>query len=270
MVNKLLQVIVLFALIFSCVPNKKSLMLQNQDTDLYGPAPKDTLLRTHDIIPDDYKLQHEDVVSIQISSLTPKEYDFFSQGLPQNQINIGGTRQGGGALYGYLIDANGEVEFPVVGKVKLGGFTVYEAEEKIRTIAEEYLEEPVVRVRLLNFRFVVIGEVSGRAVTLNTYNNRMSMMEAIGLAKGLSEMADMSNVKIVRQEENIAKVYYVNLLDEKFIQSPLYYVHPNDVIIVPPLKQKPFRNYFEQNLALILSSLSLLAVVLNLIAIFNK
>ena len=270
MIKRLLQIIVLFAMIFSCVPNKKSLMLQHPDTDLYGPAPKDTLLRTLDIIPDEYKLQHEDVLSIQISSLTPKEYDFFSQGLPQNQINIAGSRQGGGALYGYLIDANGEVEFPVVGRVKLGGLTVYEAEEKIRAIAEEYLEEPVVRVRLLNFRYTVIGEVTGKATTVNTYNNRMSMMEAIGLVKGLTEMADMSNVKLVRQEGDVAKVYYVNLLDENFIRSPLYYVHPNDVIIVPPLKQKPFRNYFGQNLALVLSSLSLLAVVLNLVAIFKK
>ena len=90
-------------------------------------------------------------------------------------------------------------------------------------------------------------------------------MEAIGLAGGLGELADLQNVKVVRQLENVASIHYINLLDEDFITSPFYYVHPNDVIIVPPLKQRPFRNYFGENLALIVSSLSLLLLVVGLI-----
>ena len=92
-------------------------------------------------------------------------------------------------------------------------------------------------------------------------------MEAIGLAGGLGELADLKNVKVVRQHENTVSVHYVNLLEEEFIESPYYYVHPNDVIVVPPLKQRPFRNYFGENLALIVSTLSLLILVLNLIRI---
>ena len=92
-------------------------------------------------------------------------------------------------------------------------------------------------------------------------------MEAIGLAGGLGELADLKKVKVARQHENTVRVHYVNLLEEEFIESPYYYVHPNDVIVVPPLKQRPFRNYFGENLALIVSTLSLLILVLNLIRI---
>ena len=266
MIKKCLPALLMAIFIFSCVSNKKILYLQ-EDTDLYGPAPKDSVLRIYNIQPYEYHLQHEDVLSIQISSLTPKEYDFFSQGLPQGQVNISSGRQGGGALYGYLIDKNGEVEFPVVGKVKFAGLTIYEAENMVQEMASEYLEDPVVKVRLLNFRFTVIRDVTGESI--NTYNNRLSMMEAIGLAGGMGEMADLKNVKVVRQHEAVAQVHYVNLLEENFIESPFYYVHPNDIIIVPPLKQRTFRNYFGENLGLIVSSLSLLILVLNLIAI-NK
>lgn len=261
MIKRFLPVLVLMVLIFSCVSNKKILYLQ-EETDLYGPAPKDSVLRSYEIKPYEYHLQHEDVLSIQISTLTPKEYDFFSQGLPQSQGNMGSMRGGSGAIHGYLIDKNGEIEFPVVGKVHFAGLTIYEAEDMVQEISSEYLEEPVVKVRLLNFRFTVIRDVTAEAI--NTYNNRLSMMEAIGLAGGMGELADLSNVKIVRQHEDIAQVHYVNLLEENFMDSPFYYVHPNDVIIVPPLKQRTFRNYFGENLGLIVSSLSLLLLVLNL------
>ncbi len=264
MIRKLLSATLLAITIFSCVPNKKVLYLQ-ESTDLYGPAPKDSVLRVYDVSDYEYHLQHEDALSIQISTLTPKEYDFFSQGLP-NSSGTTSTRQGAGAIYGYLIDKNGEIEFPVVGKVKFAGLTIYEAEDMVQNMAKEYLEEPVVKVRLLNFRYTVVGETGSRGETINTYNNRLSMMEAIGLAGGFGELADLKNVKVVRQQENVASIHYVNLLEEGFISSPFYYVHPNDIIIVPPLRQRSFRNYFGENLGLIVSSLSLIILVLNLIS----
>ena len=263
---RFVAVIFIGFLMYSCVSNKKILYLQG-DTDLQKNIPVDSVLRDYNIQLYDYKLQHEDVLSIQISSLTPKEYDFFSLGLPQNSVNF--SSQNAGALHGYLIDADGNIEFPVVGKVKLAGLTVYEAEKKIKNIAEDYLEEPVVRVRLLNFRFTVVGEVGGGrgggGQVVNTYNNRISIMEAIGLAGGLTDLADRKNVKIIRQQGNDAKVFYVDLLQEDLVMSPYYYLHPNDIIVVPPLKQRPFRQYFGPNLSLIISSLSLFILVLNLL-----
>ena len=85
------------------------------------------------------------------------------------------------------------------------------------------------------------------------------------MAGGFTDLADKANVKVIRQGHGKAEVYYLNLLDEKFINSPFYYMNQNDVIIVPPLKQRPYQVYFGKNLALIISSVSLLLIVLNLI-----
>ncbi|HBH23887.1 MAG TPA: polysaccharide export protein [Cytophagales bacterium] len=246
----------------SCVSNKKINYVQSE-YDLYGPAPKDSVLSSYEVPVDPYRLQHEDAISIQISSLTPEEYDFFSLGLPDDNMMMGGM-QNMGSLRGYLIDEEGNIEFPVVGKVYLKGLTIYEAEKKIQDIATEYLEEPVVRVRVMNYRYTMLGEVR-REGTYNVFNNRISILEAIGNSGGMGELADRSNVKVIRQYGELAKVHYVNLLDDNLIESPFYYLHQNDIIIVPPLRQRPFRNYFAENLGLIVSSLSLLLLVLNLL-----
>ena len=81
----------------------------------------------------------------------------------------------------------------------------------------------------------------------------------------LSHRADKSNIKVVRQGEGRAEVYYINLLEEDFVDSPYYYMNQGDIIIIPPLKQRPYQVYFGKNLALVISSVSLLILVLNLI-----
>ena len=91
------------------------------------------------------------------------------------------------------------------------------------------------------------------------------MLEAIGLAGGFTDLADKSNVKIIRQTRDHAEVYYLNLLAEDFVASPYYYLNQNDVIVVPPLKQRPYQVYFGKNLALVISSLSLLLIVISLV-----
>jgi len=245
----------------SCVTNKKYLYLQKEDINVKD-LPKDSVVRTYDLQSYDYRIQPEDNLSVRFESLTPQEYDIFNRSMGQQQNQ--NLNQNNALLMGDLVDPQGELVFPVLGRVKVAGLTLYEIQNKLQALADQYLESPTVKVRLLNFRFTILGEANSEG-TLTLGNNRVNFMEAIGLAGGLTDLADKKNIKLIRQVDGEVNVRYINLLDEQFVQSPEYYVHQNDILIIPALRQRPYRKYFSQNLSLIISSLSLLLITVNLI-----
>ena len=112
---------------------------------------KDSVLRTYNLDDFVYHLQPEDIISVQFFSLTPEEFNFFA--LKQNQGQGGNNfgQPGNALVNGYLIDENGEVEFPVVGKINISGLTIFEAQNKIQVVSDQYLENPIVEVRLLSY-----------------------------------------------------------------------------------------------------------------------
>lgn len=242
----------------SCITNKKVTYVQKDD--LHEEVPLDSVVRSYQLQDYEYRVQSEDILSVRVESLTDEEFDFLS---------MTGNRAGGGnlqnqSLFGFLVDEEGMIEFIDEGKVRVAGLTIFEIQDRLQDIAAKYLEQPVVRVRLLNFRFTVLGEVNSEGV-MNSFNNRVSILEAIGLAGGLGELADRSQLKLIRQKGDTTEVAYVNLLDEDLMRSPYYYVHQNDVLVVPPLKQRPFRRYFGQNLSLFVSTISTVLLIVTLI-----
>lgn len=257
-----LQLFLVALVLSSCVTNKKYVYLQKDDVNVRD-LPKDSVVRSYDLQTYEYRIQPEDNISVRFESLTPQEYDIFNRNMLQGQQNQNLT-QGNALLIGELVDPAGEIAYPVIGKVKVAGLTVYEAQNKLQEIADKYLESPIVKVRLINFRFTLLGEANAEG-TVILPNNRIGFIEAIGLAGGLSDLADKRNIKLIRQENGKAEVRYINLLDEAFINSSEYYVHQNDILIVPALRQRPYQTYFGKNLSLIISSLSLLLITLTLI-----
>lgn len=249
-------------LMASCVTNKKYVLLQKDDVNVKD-LPKDTIVRNYELQNYEYHIQPEDIISVRFESLTPQEYDIFNRNIMAQQMQQN-LNPGNAMLIGELVDPQGEIVYPVIGKVKVAGLTVYEIQNKLQAIADQYLEAPVVKVRLINFRFTILGEAKKEG-TVTLGNNRVSYIEAIGLAGGLTDLADKKNLKLIRQINGKAEVRYLNLLDENFINSPEYYVYQNDILIVPALRQRPYQTYFGKNLTLVISSLSLLLITITLI-----
>src|SRR6478736_5130165 len=192
----------------SCVTNKKVLYLQKEGDLKKKKNPPDTAVRDYTLVDFNYKIQPNDIISVRYQSLTAKEFDFTQQNSQQN-TGISATI-GGALLLGDLVDENGEIPVPVVGRVKVAGLTIFQIQDTIQQIANRYLEGPIVKARLLNYRSTILGEVNKEG-SLTYNNNRVSLMEAIGLAGGLTDLADRSNVKLLRQTGSTAEVHYVNL-----------------------------------------------------------
>jgi polysaccharide biosynthesis/export protein len=250
----------------SCVPNRKIVYLQKDDLKNRKEIPRDTILRTHPLKIQEYRIQPLDNLMINFETLS-KEQDSFDFLSKLSTVSRGGAGAGASpnlaALNGILVNTAGEIEYPVLGKFNVGGLTLFQAQDSIRKIAMQYIPDVVVRVRMLNFRYTVLGEVNQEGTVISP-NTRLTFSEAVGLSGGLTELADRSLVKVLRQNGGTTEVFYINLLDEQFTESPYYFVQQNDVIIVPPLKQRPFRKYFTSNLAVITSSISFVLFIITL------
>jgi polysaccharide biosynthesis/export protein len=252
----------------ACVPNKKIVYLQKDDLKRRKDIPKDTILRSHQLKISEYHIQPLDILSVNFETLEKDDerQSFIARLSTRSSSGGGGGSSGGGAgsmLNGVIVDTEGDIEYAILGKIHVGGMTLFEAQDTLRKITAQFVPDVIVRVRMLNFRFTVLGEVNGESTTVS-HNTRLTMMEAIGLAGGFGELADRSHVKIVRQNGSQADIFYVNLLEEKYIESPFYYVQQNDVIIVPPLKQRPFRKYFVGNLGVITAAISFVVLIATL------
>lgn len=248
----------------ACVPAKKLMYLQQGDElKRRKDIPKDSILRTHQLDIQEYRIQPLDILSIRFETLSDENdaFDFLSRLSAQggSTSNIAA----GAAASGLVVNTAGEIEFAVLGNIKVAGLTIFQVQDTIQSIAAQYIPDVIVRVRMLNFRFTVLGEVNGEQ-TVTSATTRLTMMEAIGQAGGLSELADRSHVKVIRQNGDKTEIFYVNLLKEEYLESPYYYIQQNDVLIVPALKQRTFRRYFTGNLAIITSTISFVLLIYTL------
>jgi polysaccharide biosynthesis/export protein len=243
----------------SCVSNRKIVYLQKDDVNKKDIV-KDSVLRTYQLTIEEYKIQPLDILSIRLESLTEEEFNFMAKLYPSQ---VGGGQGQNLLVNGFLVDNNGEVEFPIVGKVKFQGLSIFDAQDKLQEVFKPFLKNPVARVRLLNFRFTVLGEVNQERQVISD-NTRVTLLEAIGLSGGLTDLSDRANIKIIRQQGEKSQVFYMNLLEESLIESDHYYIQQNDIIIVPALRQRPFRKYLVQNVALVVSTVSIILLAINL------
>ncbi len=187
----------------------------------------------------DYKLQPRDILYITAKAMNSdgKIEDFLSSSGTMGGSQVQG--EGGGYLYGYDVNIDGDILIPVIGKIRVAGFSLSEARNIIQANIEKVYKNTTVECKLLSFKFTVIGEVRGPGTYVN-YNNYLTVLEAIGRAGGVGDFGNRNRVLVVRPGDGGSKTYRINLQEKSLLTSEAYFLLPNDVVIVEPMKQKIF------------------------------
>jgi polysaccharide biosynthesis/export protein len=196
---------------------------------------KDTSFRKSVFIAESV-IQKNDLLSINITSasLDPKIDVLYNQQILQS---VGGGSALGGQIGGYLVDVNGNIELPRIGKIHAEGLKKSELEEVIKSKLEGELNQPNVTVRFMNFRITVLGEVGAPGV-LNIPTERLSILEAVGMAGGVTEFGQIKNVKILRENNGVRELGVLDLTSQEIFTSPYYQLQQNDVVLVDQTKYK--------------------------------
>jgi len=180
-----------------------------------------------------YLLQVGDLISVQISTVTNQQHDFFNK----EQTSNSNLMVQNPYLYGYLIKEGGFLDLPSLGKIKSEGFTLRELENIIRQIAISYFEKPIVKLNIINFEISVLGAVNnpGNYMVVNPEAN---VLYALSLANYMTEFGNLKKIKILRNDNDANRIFYVDLTDIKTLNNPNFMLQPNDVIYVPQLNKR--------------------------------
>lgn len=181
-------------------------------------------------------IQPNDLLHIYVESATPESAIQFNQETNQ-QITAGNTKSGNVSRMGYLVNQDGDIVFPILGRLHVGGMTHRELAAMLeqRLIAEGYITDPVVTVRLLNFKVSILGDVA-HPTTLQVDGERITIFEALSMAGDLTIYGQRKNVTIVREENGVRTIGTLDLTSKDVFKSPYYYLHQNDMVYVEPNK----------------------------------
>lgn len=185
----------------------------------------------------EYRLQVNDILSIRVMGLDDATSRFFNV---ENQANGATLTDAGMYVNGYSVDKNGQVQLPTVGKIKVQGLTVGEAQDLVQRKINEFFTNATVILKMVNWRVSILGAVP-RAGAYQVYNNQITILDALALAGGPDEFADKSHVTLMRQSDRGVQALYVDLSGTQVLSSEYYYLLPNDIIYVPALRARPGR-----------------------------
>ena len=188
----------------------------------------------------DARIMPKDEITISVNTLTPEAANVFNLTL-QNSYSGGTIANNRGQLMPYLVDNDGYINFPVLGKLKVVGLSVRECEQMIAKRIRPYMaeaENPVVTVRMSSYTVTVLGEV-GRPGIINVGKEKISILEALAQAGDATIYGIRNPVKLIREDANGKREFhYLNLNDADILNSPYYYLQQNDIVYVEPRKQK--------------------------------
>jgi polysaccharide biosynthesis/export protein len=214
----------------------------------------------------DLKIRPDDLISITVTSLNPESNALFNRG---EIIPVGNASSYRNvytapiaAKEGYLVDREGYISFPVLGRVQLAGLTKAEARTKLMNQLSEYLKEPLVNIQFLNFKVTVVGEVNNPS-SFTVPTEKISVLEALGLAGDMTVHGKRENVLVIREADGIRTATRLNLNSMEVFNSPYFYLQQNDVVYVEPDNMKRMQAKTNNRaIALTSSAISLITVLI--------
>jgi polysaccharide export outer membrane protein len=202
----------------------------------------------------------DDILGISVSSLNSDASAVFNYNLK----TVSGLNQttSNNPVVGYLVDENGQIQVPYIGNMKVGGLTLSQIRVQLQKQLQEYLKEPVVNVRLINFKLSVMGDVL-RPGVYPVEGQHISIPEALTMAGDLNITAMRTNVTLIREIDGKRKYIPIDLTSKRLFNSPYYYLKTNDIIYVQPGKNKfaSVDNSY-RNIGILLSALSIVVILL--------
>lgn len=255
---KLLYILLLVSM-FGCRSSKELIYLKDVESNevIKGLSPQNS----------EPRLRSGDILFISIKSTSPEVNMLYN---PESNMEVNSyasyqkfTSPSGSYLYGFEIGKDENLNLPMLGKVKAAGFSQSEIELIIQKKADETLKDAIVKVKLLNFKVTVMGEVKNPGVYYN-YSNNINVIEALAMANGNTDFATIRNVMVVRSSSEGNKTFMLDLTSKDIYSSAGFYLQPNDNIIVRPDKHKNVQ-LNSQAYSLILSSASVLIAVLGFV-----
>ena len=220
----------------------------------------------------DAKIMPKDLLTITVNTTDPEAAAPFNLTV-QSSINAARTTTltQQPTLQQYLVNNEGNIDFPVLGTLHIGGLTKSEAEDLIREKLKPYLREtPIVTVRMTNYKISVLGEVA-RPGTFTVSNEKVNVLEALAMAGDMTIWGMRNNVKLVREDATGKReIVYLDLNDADIVTSPYYYLQQNDILYVTPNKTKSKNSDIGQSTSLWFSATSILVSIASLLVTILK
>jgi polysaccharide export outer membrane protein len=246
-------------LLSSCFTQRKAESNHNYLEDVKDTSFKKNVFSAEPII------QKSDLLSIQVySAATDPNVDRLYN-LPVLNSG-GGASSGQGQLSGFLVDQQGNIEYPRIGVIHAEGLTKAELADVIKTKLSRELTNPSVIIRFLNFRVSVLGEVGSQGV-LNIPSERVNILEAIALAGGVTDYGKIKEVKVWRETNGVRQFGVVDLTSKELFASPYYQLQQNDVVLVDKTRYKlrqTEQTRISQQLGFALSIITSIALLYNI------
>lgn len=242
----------MFGLIISSCAKREEL--------IYFQGNQQSITKYEEHIP---KIQSSDMLAISVSAADIKATEPFNQ-LSVYQMNSG--MQNNPYAKFYTVDKNGEINYPIIGKIKVGGFTRIEAENILKDKLSKYIVNPGVNINFNNFKISVLGEVS-KPGYFSVQNERVTILEALGMAGDITINGVRKNIMVIREQNGEKKTYSVDITSKDILDSPVYYLAQNDVVYVEPNNARVSASKFTPNYTL---WISLAGVIISVISVISR